>query len=136
MQWTTGLNMLVVQLFFIVSIIYDADAQIKVYDSEHRRVEVVFNSTQTQRDLDQFQQTMIEYGIVLKYDSVAFDQKGRLESIEFSVDCRDGFSGGAKTTGLRKDSRFGFFRDYTADATVSMVAFAAGDLDGIATSRN
>lgn len=129
MQWNAQVKMLAILSFFIASIAPDAYAQMQVYDSDQRRVEVCFNSTLTQKDIDKFQQTMFMYGIVLSYDTVTFDRKGRLESIGFTVDCKDGFTGGARTESLKKKSRFGFFRDYAADATVSNPPFGVGDLN-------
>ena len=131
MQWNTRLKMLPVLFVLIMSVTINTDAQIQVYDSDHRRVEVLFNSTHTQKDLEQFQKTLFEYGIMLTYDALVFDKKGRLERIEFSVDCKDGFAGDAKIEGLKKNSRYGFFRDYAADATNSQPPFGVGDLDVI-----
>jgi hypothetical protein len=47
---------------------------------------------------------------------VLFDQNGKLRSIDFFADFKDGFSGGANQDNLTNQSHFGFYRDYSKQA--------------------
>jgi hypothetical protein len=128
MMLNTQLKMFALLLFFIVSSAIDAFAQLQLNDSVNRRVEVIFNRKLVKKDLDEIQRKLFMRAIMLQYDHLDFDKKGRLVDIKFSVDCKDGFSGRAETTGLTKKSKFGFFRDYAADATATKPPFGTGDL--------
>ena len=83
---------------------------------EKSKIEVVFNRQLDFNDLVKIKLDLSQKGIVINYKSLAFDENGKLKSIDFYVDCKDGFSGGASENNLSNQSRFGFYRDYTKDA--------------------
>ena len=83
---------------------------------EKSKIEVVFNRQLDFNDIVKIKLDLSQKGIVINYKSLAFDENGKLKSIDFYVDCKDGFSGGASENNLSNQSRFGFYRDYTKDA--------------------
>lgn len=109
--------------------VFHATAQILSDLRRENRIEVIFNNKLDAKEVENIRNDLFQYGIILKYDYLDFDNKGKLVSIRFNVDCKDGFSGSTERTGLTKDSRFGFFRDYAADATVSKPPFGTGDIE-------
>src|SRR5687768_4220565 len=80
------------------------------------KVEVVFNRQLNFNDLVKIKMEIADKGILLDYKRMEFDNNGKLKSISFKVDCKDGFSGSASSEELSNDSRFGFYRDYSKDA--------------------
>ncbi len=115
-------------LLTLVSVM-SCNAQIQRDVRSKRSIEVIFNNKLNAKDLDNIRHELWQYGIILNYDSREFDKKDRLMSLKFNVDCKDGFSGSAEKSGLTKDSRFGFFRDYFADATYAKPAFGTGEIE-------
>lgn len=83
---------------------------------EKPKVEVVFNRQLDFNDIVKIKLDLSQRGIVINYKSLAFDDNGKLKSIDFYVDCKDGFSGGASKNNLLNQSRFGFYRDYSKNA--------------------
>ena len=77
------------------------------------RIEVVFTHNMKYADLNKIKEDLLAKGIVIEYLSIEFDKNKNLKMIEFEVDCKDGFSGKAKTSQFSKDQKFGFYRDYT-----------------------
>lgn len=75
-------------------------------------IEVVFSRQLDFNDLVKIKLDMANKGAVLNYKSMAFDENGKLKSINFSIDFKDGFSGTAWDDQLTNQSRFGFFRNY------------------------
>lgn len=85
---------------------------------ENSSVKVVFNRQLEFNDLAKIKSDLSKKNIVLNYKKLQFDDNGKLMSIDFNVDCKDGFSGSASEDNLTNQSRFGFFRNYSKDATV------------------
>ena len=92
-------------------------------------VEVAFVSAFTWDSLVFIKEDLAKRGIKVTYNKVEFDNAGRLTLIECSVDCGD-HKGSFATGEVLKDSevgtRFGFFRDYSKDASS---VFATGCLN-------
>ena len=88
------------------------------------RIEVVFNRQMDFNHLVKLKLDLSQKGIVLNYNKLEFDKEGKLQFINFSVDCNDGFKGGAERR-LSQQGRFGFYRDYSKDAKTP---FEAGNL--------
>jgi len=82
---------------------------------EKSKIEVVFNRQLDFNDIVKIKLDLSQKGIVINYKSLAFDENGKLKSIDFYVDCKDGFSGEASESNLLNQSRFGFYRDYSKD---------------------
>lgn len=79
-----------------------------------QRIEVVFNKNTSVEDLANIKEQLAERNISIKFSDIAFNEKGNLKTIEFTVDCKDGFKGSSKISNLLVDgSNLGFFRDYT-----------------------
>ncbi len=70
----------------------------------------MFNRKLDFNDIVKIKLDMSQKGIVLDYKKLQFDEYGKLILINFSVDCKDGFSGSASNDQLRNQSRFGFYR--------------------------
>jgi hypothetical protein len=83
---------------------------------EKSKIEVVFNRQLDFNDIVKIKLDLSQKGIVINYKSLAFDENGKLKSIDFFVDCKDGFSGEAYDNNLLNQSHFGFYRDYSKDA--------------------
>ncbi len=93
---------------------------------ETGKIEVLFNHQLNFNDIVKIKLDLSQRGIVVNYSQLGFDETGHLESIAFSVDCRDGFSGMAYMSDhLYNQTRFGFIRDYGKDAKIP---FAVGSL--------
>ena len=88
-------------------------------------IEISFNSTMDADDLELIRSNLQERKIELNYEETTFYKNGKLSSISFKVDCRDGFSGSASRKFLTKNSRFGFQRDYAKGVKYS---FRTGSL--------
>jgi hypothetical protein len=76
------------------------------------RIEVSFNRKMEFNDLVKIKLDLAEAGITIQYRLLEFDDHGGLKSLDFRVDCNDGFSGSAKNTEIINQTRWGFFRDY------------------------
>lgn len=120
-----------VLLLFVSSSAFEVISQTKGLNHDGKRIVVTFSNVLKSKHLDKIKTELAQTGIMLQYDHLDFDKKGRLVDIKFSVDCKDGFSGSGETTGLTKKSKFGFFRDYAADATATKSPFGTGDLSEI-----
>ncbi|MCR8669132.1 N-acetylmuramoyl-L-alanine amidase [Aestuariibaculum sp. M13] len=80
------------------------------------RIQVVFTSEQTFENLVFIKNRLKEQGITLTYKEVKFDDKDKLESINYSVDCSDGFKGSYainQLNSVNQNKRIGFYRDYS-----------------------
>lgn len=80
-------------------------------------IEVVFNRHLEFNDLVRIKQGLSQKGISIDYKKLSFDNSGKLRSITFFVDCKDGFSGGTEAYNLTNQSQVGFYRDYTKDTS-------------------
>lgn len=76
------------------------------------RIEVSFNRKMEFNDLVKIKLDLAEAGITIQYRLLEFDEHGGLKSLDFRVDCNDGFSGSAKSTEIFNQTRWGFYRDY------------------------
>lgn len=76
------------------------------------RVELVFNSEMQSDDLDEIKTRLAEVDITIDYVESSFNENGYLTSIDFQVDCNDGYSGSASSKKLTSVARIGFYRDY------------------------
>ncbi len=92
---------------------------------EKSKIEVEFNRQLDFNYIVKIKLDLSQKEIVINYKSLAFNENGKLKSIDFYVDCKDGFSGGAYENNLLNQSRFGFYRDYSKDAKSH---FGTGDL--------
>ena len=81
-------------------------------DKDKGRIEVSFNRKMDFNDLVKIKLDLAEAGITIQYKLLEFDDQGGLKSLDFTVDCHDGFSGGAKNTEILNQTRWGFYRDY------------------------
>jgi hypothetical protein len=97
----------------------------KKFADKNSNVKVVFNRQLEFNDLVKIKADLIKKNIVVSFKKLQFDDNGKLMSIDFNVDCKDGFSGGASEENLTNQSRFGFFRNYSKDASVP---FEVGNL--------
>ena len=77
-------------------------------------------------DLFKIKRELRKTHIDISYKNIAFDENDLLKSISFSVDCHDGFKGGAESGHLTTNSKFGFYRDYSKKAESP---FATGQVD-------
>jgi hypothetical protein len=80
------------------------------------RIEVSFNRKMEFNDLVKIKLDLAEAGITIQYRLLEFDEQGGLKSLDFKVDCNDGFSGSAKSREILNQTRWGFYRDYRKDA--------------------
>ena len=76
------------------------------------RIEVSFNRKMEFNDLVKIKLDLAEAGITIQYRLLEFDDQGGLKSLDFKVDCNDGFNGSAKNTNIVNQTRWGFYRDY------------------------
>ena len=79
---------------------------------DKERIEVSFDRKMEFNDLVKIKLDLAEAGITIQYRLLEFDDQGGLKSLDFKVDCNDGFSGGAKSTEIHNQTRWGFYRDY------------------------
>lgn len=118
-------------IIFLFTNIFNAEAQSKNVkkqaslsierntDNSLKRVEVAFTYNLTIDSLVRIKQELQENYIFIKYSKLEFDIYGHLTSFELSVVCSDGGHSGAVSI-VKQDrfsqSRYGFYRDYSADA--------------------
>lgn len=81
-------------------------------EGKKSRVEFYFNKETGFFELVMIKRECEKYGIVLNYKKIEYNDAGQLKSIDFKVDCNDGFSGGASSDKLLEDKKPGFYRDY------------------------
>lgn len=108
----------------VLSLSLSSSRAAAVMGGDNPKIEVLFTRSMTFADLVKIRTELAQKGIKLDYRKLEFDAEGKLLEIHFGVDCGDGFSGSAHRR-LTYDGRFGFFRDYTKDATTP---FGAGNL--------
>jgi hypothetical protein len=114
--------------FFIIGLLTISISSFKIDTKkfiDETKVKVVFNRQLEFNDLVKIKSDLSQKNIVLNYKKLHFDDNGKLESIDFYVDCKDGFSGSASEDNLTNQSRFGFVRDYSASAKIP---FETGNL--------
>jgi len=85
--------------------------------NDQTKIEVIFNGKLEFNDLVKIKLDLSQKGIVLDYRMIAFNREGKLKSIDFFVDCRDGFSGSADESDLTYTKGVGFYRDYAEGTT-------------------
>ena len=95
---------------------FDVEKNQKPLGNNKSRIEVFFNSGTGFTELVMIKAHLETKGIFIDYKKIEYNKEGELISISFYVDCRDGFSGSASTDNL-KQARFGFYRDYSKEAT-------------------
>ena len=83
------------------------------------RITVIFNHTLHFNELVRIKLDMGEKGITLAFKKLEFDENGGLLSIDFNVNCNDGYKGSAQESNLTDESKFGFYRDYSKNAKSS-----------------
>lgn len=107
--------LLLVVMAFVFSSSFTVNSMSQHSNSENNYIEVVFSRQLDFNDLVKIKLDMANKGAVLNYKTLAFDENGKLKSIDFSIDFKDGFSGSAWEDQLTNQSRFGFFRNYDKD---------------------
>lgn len=88
-------------------------------DESIKRIEAAFTNSLTLDSLIRIKNELKIKGITLNYINMEFDNTNHLLSIDCEVNCNDGFSGSFSVDflkALRKDKRFGFYRDYSKNA--------------------
>ena len=98
----------------------------KMPSDEKATIQVIFNRQLDFNDIVKVKLDLSEKSIVINFNKLEFDKSGKLKSIDFSVDCKDGFSGSGSESNLTNQSRFGFYRNYSKDATSP---FGTGNLE-------
>lgn len=83
---------------------------------ENDKIEVSFTKKMNSSDLIKIKKSLALKGIVIVYKSFYFDKNGGLKSLSFSVDCNDGFKGGASNNDINIQTKWGFYRDYSENA--------------------
>jgi hypothetical protein len=86
-----------------------------------KKIEVLFTTKMKKADLMKIKAEMLKKHIQIDYREARYDASGYLTYLDFNVDCRDGFKGGAGTNMTSATKRFGFFRDYSKDASAPFV---------------
>lgn len=85
-------------------------------DNSVKRVEVIFTHNLTLDSLVKIKKNLQNIGILIHYKKIEFDVHNLLVNLDCEVICNDGFSGSFGTGDLTKidrNSRVGFYRDYT-----------------------
>ena len=98
----------------------------KDIETDKKRIEVSLNRTMDFNDLVMIKLDLAENGITINYKLLEFDENNGLRTIDFKVDCHDGFSGSARNTNVQNQSKFGFYRDYDEN---SASPFGTGNLN-------
>lgn len=108
-----------------------AAAQLSVMkdpDGKVKQIKVAFTRQLTAEDLRSIRNELQQqHNIILTINSETFDAQGKLQSIKFAVDCKDGFNGSASTEKVKSAPKFGFVRDYRSNAAS---AFSIGAIGG------
>ena len=107
------LSVLLVATIFISSSSFKTNIRNNQPSGDKAKVEVVFNRQLDFNDIVKIKLDLSQKGIIINYKMVAFDENGKLKSINFFVDCNDGFSGSASEDNLTNQSKIGFYRDYS-----------------------
>lgn len=110
--------LMIMSLMALISITSNESVEIS-----EELVKVNFTPKTEFNDLVKIKLDLSEQGIKLQYKKIVFDKYDDLVEISFEVDCNDGFKGGASSSRLTNQSKFGFIRDYKGN-----VPFATGDL--------
>ena len=100
------------------------EAKIKSEANKTGMIKIIFNNKFTSEDLTKIKDELKSKGITLIYNKLEFGLDRHLTSIDFTVDCNDGFKGSAGGHPLtNKNFEVGFYRDYSKN---SKSAFGAG----------
>ena len=81
------------------------------FQKHGKKIEVVFSNNLSPEDLIKIQFRLKKENIDLVYKQKLFSQDNKLMMVDFTVDCNDGFSGGAACYNLTAKNCFGFYRD-------------------------
>lgn len=99
------------------------------YIKTKERIEVAFTNDLTFDSLIYIRQDLKSRGLIIEYKKLEFDGNDRLQSIECKIWDEKGKMGGSFTNELlnsKRNERYGFFRDYSANAKTP---FSIGPLD-------
>lgn len=75
---------------FIIPIVSFRDS--KELTKDDTKIEILFTRKLDFNDIVKIKLDLSQKGIVLNYKALGFDKEGKLKSISFFVDCKDGFS--------------------------------------------
>lgn len=84
-----------------------------------RNLQIVFTNELNLENLISIKQDLKVKGIGINYKKLQFDENNKLVSIDFEVNCNDGFKGHLFIDNLNstnKDKRLGFYRNYSRSA--------------------
>jgi len=109
-------SFLLIGTLFLSASSFKADNSGQKTENDPTRIEVIISNQLEFNDLVKIKLDLSQKEIVMNYKKLEFDKNGKLQEIDFSVDCKDGFQGEAFNNNLTNQSHFGFFRDYSTDA--------------------
>lgn len=87
-----------------------------ISQQSQKKIEILFTPKMKRADLMKLKSSLLKKNIQLDITEARYNASGFLTYLDFYVDCRDGFKGGAGTNISTNTRRFGFYRDYTKDA--------------------
>ena len=108
--------------------IFVTTSSFRSLNDDKKVVKVIFTNQLNVDDLAKIRLDLLEKGIVLNFKTLDFNRKGKLIGIDFSVDCKDGFSGHSATNRLAAYKEYGLYRNYDEEANVP---FAVGEVKDI-----
>jgi len=103
-------------LVFVLFALHGFSQQGLIIEKEF--IQASFNSTMTMEDLNSVKDKLHDAGIDIHYNYATFKRSGRLSSLSFVVDCKDGYKGSASQKFILRNSQFGFFRDSRENAKI------------------
>ena len=98
-----------VVLFTLLFTIPASAAQDPITINEGKLIEIHFNSQLKADDLEDIKMRLAAINISIEYPKVEFNKKGKLKSLEFKVDCNDGFKGSAWSPRISKRMNVYFY---------------------------
>ena len=93
------------------------------YSTDSEKVFLIITENTTEIELTKIaSEFKAEKNITVDFSKTEFTENGKIKTLNFEVDCNDGFKGSAKSSGvILKAENSGFSRDYSENSKVPFV---------------
>ena len=93
------------------------------YSTDSEKVFLIITENTTESELTKIASDFkTEKNIVFDFSKTEFSENGKIKTLNFEVDCNDGFKGTATSSGvILKNKNSGFSRDYAENSKVPFI---------------
>jgi uncharacterized protein YxeA len=93
------------------------------YSTDSEKVFLIITENTTESELTKIASDFkTEKNIIFDFSKTEFSENGKIKTLNFEVDCNDGFKGTATSSGvILKNKNSGFSRDYAENSKVPFI---------------